>query len=154
MCIHLYLLHIPYWLYKLYRYVRSNGYILDLKPWDNDPTFGTWYIALLYRLTWERAHLHLYNHMYTALKKLKVREDPKQGLFQFLIKTLFLMGWYLLRLVTSIPRQVILDSYEWSGRFRTKEDLNNWQFLLANGLCTLIMTGGNDGNFDNFDDLI
>ena len=50
--IHLYLLHIPYWLYKLYRYVRSNGYILDLKPWDNDPTFGTWYIVLLYRLTW------------------------------------------------------------------------------------------------------
>lgn len=77
--------------------------------------------------------------MYTALKKLKVREDPKQGLFQFLIKTPFLMGWYLLRLVTSVPRQVILDSYEWSGRFRTKEDLNNWQFLLANGVCSVNM---------------
>ena len=75
--------------------------------------------------------------MYTALKKLKGDGEPKQGLFQFLVKTPFLIGWYVVRLVTSVPRQVILDSYEWSGRFQSLNDLKNWQFLLANGVCSV-----------------
>jgi len=63
--------------------------------------------------------------MYTVLKKLKGGGEPKQGLFQFLLKTPFLIGWYTVRLVTSVPRQVILDSYKWSGRFQTVNDLKD-----------------------------
>ena len=77
--------------------------------------------------------------MYTVLKKLKGDKKSEQGLFQFLVKTPFIIGWYVVRLLTSIPRQVILDSYKWSGRFRTAKDLKDWQFLLANGVCTVNM---------------
>jgi hypothetical protein len=75
--------------------------------------------------------------MYTCFKKFRGGEEPKQGLFQFLVKAPFILGWYVVKEVTSVPRQVILDSCAWSERFRTFRDIKDWKFLLSNGVCAV-----------------
>lgn len=114
-----YLIHIPYWLSKLLRYVWSRNPI-DLKPINRDPSFESWYLVFLYRVTWKRAHLNSYNSMYIVLHKLIVRQ---KGLtvFQVLIRTPFILFWYTFIALTSTPRQVVLDSYTWSKRFTKKK---------------------------------
>jgi hypothetical protein len=131
----IYLLHIFYWLYKLLFYIYSGG-LTDLRPDDNDPIFGVWYLVFIYRFTWKRAHLHSYNVMYNILKRLTTGQ-PKQSVLQLIVKLPFIIGWYILRIITSVPRQIVIDSYSWSQRFDSWSDVTNWQCNLANGVTAV-----------------
>ena len=108
--------HLIYWPYKLVRYIWSRGYA-DLKPQTTEPSFiNTRYILFIYTVTWKRSHLHSYNIMYVLLRGCKT-DSSKTNPFGMVIRLPFIVGWYILRLLTSIPRSVILDSYEWGKSY-------------------------------------
>jgi hypothetical protein len=77
-------LHIFYWLYKLILYIYSRG-SAGLRPNDNDPIFGLWYLVFIYCFTWKRIHLHSYNVIYNLLKKLTTGQ-LKQNAVRLIIK--------------------------------------------------------------------
>ena len=108
---------------------------IDLKPWETEPMLTKWYFLFIYVFTWKRAHLNSYNIMYTLLMRIKPRLRPPQENWPGKItKTLFILIWYTLRTLTSLPRQVILDSYHWSGRFSDWGDILEWKLRIANGV--------------------
>lgn len=131
-------MHLIYWPYKLIQYVRLKG-VADLKPQTTEPVFiDTWYALFIYTVTWKRAHLHSYNVMYTLLRKIKTN-DGKSNPLRVLIRLPFIVGWYILRLLTSIPRSVVLDSYAWSKRFKSGSDLLRWESLISNGILFILV---------------
>lgn len=124
--------HIIYWLCELGKYIRLEG-SKDLKPSTEEPVFTKWYLLFFYIFTWKRAYLYSYNTVYTLLRKITTT-DEKRNPFYVITKLPFIAGWYLLRLLTSIPRSVILDSYNWSGRFTSWIDMQQWTLRIANGV--------------------
>jgi hypothetical protein len=117
-----------YWTFKfiIYRTYSSN---IEVKPDSNDNfflwSFSTKYIILhiLYLQTFYKAYLNSYSLIYVLLKysfeKPKVtKRTMYQSIIPFYINFMRLVSAILFRLLTSIPKNIVTDSYKWSLNFK------------------------------------
>lgn len=129
--------YVVYWCYRLIRYATTTqpG---DLSPCERDYYFRTWYLYFPYCVTVQRAHLKSYDTMYIILQRVLLRQSQISP-YRLILKLPVLILWYLLRTITSIPRQVILDSYSWSQRFQTLNDYYCWQECIVHGVINVTL---------------
>ena len=113
-----------YWILKFYKYYKYE-FVTECKPYSDFSYTNSYYGIYMYFIksqTLYKAYLVSYLMIYKILKSFFNKNNHSNK--NRLLKTLYivqislkLIGWTIVRLVTSLPRAVILDSYHFSNHF-------------------------------------
>ena len=104
--------------------------MLEVKPLNKNLKNNSLILHIVWYVTFVKAYINSFSILYKilfTLSKFKV----KNSYINIFHSLLVLFFWLIIRIITSLPRTVIIDSYKWSLNFRYP--INYWLRVIKSG---------------------